>query len=1242
MSRLLMGMLKFIPLLCIYFFCQMPADVLADEWASITKLKKMHVTTTLVENNTALAVIVAPADDHYRLAVSLLQERIKGLTGVVLPVYPDDAIPEEVLRQHHVIALGNMATNRFIEKLYRQWQVILDLKYPGAGGYVVRSLHNPYGTARNVIFLGGSDDAGVAEAERVFAEGLQGKSVLSVGWLMKIKLGTDLKLPEIGANRKEWRVYSWMDSWRANNAGGYKPSTFFGWNSISVAGVLYYMTGRKEYLDTFKELAMPDPLNVPAMNKNDESFTDPLNPLVKNYHYRSHLVDCVYDLIEESPQFTDKERLFITNKLLEHQREYDPKHTYSVATPDRHAMWHMLSIYTGSRYFANSYPDIHWNTRIDNVRRGFRTFINNPFWGDDTLQWVATYLEPAFEFFVMDGAEEFVRSGTARSLMDGLEVMMSGEDSDYYNNSVPVSLLHKASYLLHDGRYIWMARQLGFDFDAFRIGQSYWPKMDLPVEPPVELVGKTKAYQLAESDWKSAGSPVSKSESFQVLSYRSGLGRNDDYLLLDGFNGLGAHPYQLNTLLKLRMFKGKQILDGNGNDIFVWRNGLVDDHVPRSAALKNHFETEGFAYILSEVPDMSSTHWQRHILYRKDKEAVVVDRITAAENGDFDVRSLWQMGGTVKKTSRPTQMVMASNGIRLSSADTLIEATSDKELIEQTSRKLLKGQSFSLANMFNKDFRLSVISSLADNVYFVDGNEPSLIASGDVTHEGTSVSAGFLAIDNASIFLAEAKELSVTGVVVFHADAPVTLYWDLKQKTVKVTSHTSVRFSLAAVGQREFTLPVGEHLLEGVTPDSGLLSRIKILVTQKYVLEKLPPKTNDAIPATTPVWKVDLKERVSDIQFAETESGKSMWVVSAGKESSTVTGVTDSGSINKTKKMDGVITSFHVANTANQSKSFAFIAGFKNDMVRAFSPDVRELWKFKADVDASFRIGDHYNAPWFTDPGPKFNKTGIFSLLVRDVWGSGNEEIVVGRPSTVEFHGLDGSLLGRTPIHWGNVTTLVSVKSGKTGKESQLLAGKYLADRAALTSISRLRKNMNDNTFSAVPSNVTNMHAFNLQGIYSIIVNDINNDGTDEVVYVIKGHWNEIRAYDGTGRYLWSRPFGPGKGEATSTSGALAALDLYGDGRKEIVVTTENGWMLVLDSQGKTLWQKKLSAAISALAVDEATKKIAAGCSDGSWSVFDGKGIVQQAGKVDSSVTKILLRENNLYLATDRGSILKY
>ena len=338
-----------------------------DGCIDYTKLKDLCIETTLFSNGRPTAAIVTPSSGRYDTAVRALQHRIVQCTGSKLPVLSDDEEgPGSLLVDRSVIALGNMNNSRFIETLYRQWYTLLDLRYPGPGGSVVRSLHNPFATGHNVILVGGSDDDGVAKAAARLSDLLTEGDPLRVGWIMDIELGEGMDPPDIGE-----QVYGWRDSWRVDSEGneiGYPPAGTFGWHPISVQAALYHMTGREKYLRKFIRLALPDPENIPEEVLTCSAFYSMEHPLVQNYHYHAHTMALLWDLIEESPLLSDDVRLRITNELRGHQDYIDADDTLCpLQGTSRHGLYDCLCVFTGSRYFSRYYPAPRWENRLGNM-----------------------------------------------------------------------------------------------------------------------------------------------------------------------------------------------------------------------------------------------------------------------------------------------------------------------------------------------------------------------------------------------------------------------------------------------------------------------------------------------------------------------------------------------------------------------------------------------------------------------------------------------------------------------------------------------------------------------------------------------------------------------------------------------------------------------------------------------------------------------------------------------------------
>jgi len=1230
-------------------FLLLPFSANGEIPASIHKLKKLYVNTVIIDKGKPKAVIVVPSNKRYSECVELIQDKIFELTGVRLPVISDTVIPKKVLSDRNVIALGNMIKNRFIEQLYRQWYCLLDLKYPGRGGYVVRSLHNPYGTGHNVILIGGSDDLGVNRATAVFIKLLKPGNPFRLGWTMKIKLGKGVHLPMLDVNSGGWKVFSWRDSWRRTKNGrttGYKPCTFFGWNPISTAGILYYMTGKRGYLECFKGMAMPSRKYIPKINRTNSAFYDPLNPLVKNEHYRSHLVDCVWDLIEESPLFTNKERLFITNKLLEHQWEYYPSGKYCKLNGSRHDLWRMLNIYTGSRYFLKYYPDPVWKKRIQNVRRAFDSFINNPTWGErDTLYWVSTSIEPVFDFFMLDGFKKFVQTGAARTMMLGLQALMTGRDIDDYNRYVSINLLHKAGYILNDNRYYWMARNLGFDFDVFRIGQSYWPAESLQFHPPNDLVDKITVAPLARTDWERVMTSVPLSQAFQVLSYRTGLKEKDDYFLLDGFCGLGRNPYHLNTIYNLRMFNGKELLKGYGNDVDIWLNGMVNSNVPRAAALKKTFCGDGLAFVKTVVPNMTASCWERYLLYLKNKAFIVIDRVEAKKTGAFDITCSWQLVGKTRTIILPSYTITTRSGVRLSSAEFPISSAGG--LVQgKISRKLESSQTIIFANIISTVHSPKSIYKIDKGAYLIKGRGKAFTSVNSFASGPISVEAEFAYIGQGLVFLSNAKSLSINGNILFQTNLGVDLVWHVKEHTLIIDSADKCSVIIPAAKKENcLSLDAGRHVLNLAGYRLDLPSEIiRAIGNLKIRPRTHPVSTSRGRPPELDwqaVWTLDLKKKITHLGISKSSGDNDLWVAAQEKSGSYIFKVSLDGKILKTIRRKAKILCFWPAKDQDQASAFALLVGYKDDYLEAFSKEGKSLWRVKTRVHRSFRKGDHYIAPWFTDPNPPYNMTGVYSILVGDIWNEGKEEIVIGRPCTVEFRELDGGLIARVATRWGNNTSL-SILRKRGGKPPLLLVGKAFTGRPGITGINCHYKNVSDNMFSSLPSGYTSMHAWHQRGLNHMIASDINGDGVEEVVYTLTGHWNELRVYDGaTGKPLWVQYFGPGRRGMHFITG-LKAVDVEGDGSKEIIAATKEGWVCAFDDEGQQIWRYRFENDVECMDISGLKSKLVFVLKDGFVYLLDNKGSIEKRGLSEAPIEVALASNDCVFIGTRLGALVNF
>ena len=322
----------------------------------VTRLKDLHLDTPLVSAGKPMAMIVVPPR-RYAAAVALIQAAVRERAGCELPVVAD-AAPEAALPLSGArILLGNRSTNCAIGGFYDACYTLLDLKYPGPGGAVVHSLHNPYGNGHNAVFAGGSDDAGTERAARLLAERLQALpkgTDLSLGWILDVRLGAGLTPPADARHAETWDA-----------SDGYGSTGYFGWNSLSKCMAMYFMTGDAAPAHQFLRLAFPDKQAFQEISDIDgERIENKDDPLAGAYHYNQHMTTLYWDLIEESPVFTDEQRLRITNAIarqLEHP-DYAREGIFRLQGPasnvsSRHGQWAAIGLLLSRTLLPEVLPD---------------------------------------------------------------------------------------------------------------------------------------------------------------------------------------------------------------------------------------------------------------------------------------------------------------------------------------------------------------------------------------------------------------------------------------------------------------------------------------------------------------------------------------------------------------------------------------------------------------------------------------------------------------------------------------------------------------------------------------------------------------------------------------------------------------------------------------------------------------------------------------------------------------------
>ena len=567
-----------------------------------------------------------------------------------IPLIVDTAPEAAVPILGNLILLGNRSTNRAVCSLYDLAYTFLDLKYPGSGGYEVRTLHNPFGDGKNVIFVGGSDADGVQAAARALVKRLDsmggGRGRLVAGRIMDIGLGEGLAIP------KEMND---IEIWEASRM--YGSSGYFGWNRLSKLMALYYMTGDESPVREFIRLAFPDARAIRELEECDgERIEDKRAPLSGPYHYSAHMMILLWDLIEESDLFTDEERLRITNAFSRQLEHRSGEGIYGAAAPppyvgDRHGDWAAVSLFCLGRYFQKDYPHPVWKRCLTAADRYFSALRQHGWFAgmNDHLFWYTSFYDPVLDYILLSGDRTAVENGNLGKVLATQEIVSTGLVEDWGVSASSLSFFNKAAYLTGDGRWLSYRDRTRMKTDLFRLGQSFWPGENLPPSPPTDRAGRWTIQKMPEPMWRARNNGISLANSFLWGSYRSSIGAGGDYVLLKGFNGGGRLPYHNCSVMELRL-GGATLLKGYRNQIQPSLDGMVEPEVAMDGSLLYHDVVGETATAVMEIPKLAFCNWRRTLAQRIGRYALIVDDLAFRVGcGNARLVTRWETPDTIRK-----------------------------------------------------------------------------------------------------------------------------------------------------------------------------------------------------------------------------------------------------------------------------------------------------------------------------------------------------------------------------------------------------------------------------------------------------------------------------------------------------------------------------------------------------------------------------------------------------------------
>ena len=1220
------------------------------------KLKDLHRDVPLVRDGKPNVAIVAPASGVYQAAAAAVQGAIEQRTGVKVPILSDDSPEAAVPIQANLIVLGNRSTNRTMNALYDLYYCLVDLKYPGPEGYVIRSVHDPFGDGHSVVIVGGSDavgvEAGASALAGILSKASSAQGELSIGWTMETKLGKGLELP---TDIKEF------ETWEASK--GYGSSGYFGWCSISKRMAMYYMTGDEFSAREVVRLSFPDAEAIKDIEEIDgERIENKHDPLAGFYHYNAHMAILFWDLIEESPAFTDEERLRITNAFARQLNHRKDEGVYGLTQPrpyvsSRHGQWSAISLYCLGRYFNKCYPHPVWAQCVRGGELAFGSLHEHAWVSgeSDNLFWYNTGIAPIFTYMVLTGDRKPLENGVLTGLLRGQEILVSGRVPDWALNSASMGFLNKAAYLTGDGRWITYRERTGVDTNVFRLGQSFWPDEALEPTLPDDLAGKWSILRLPQPAWDARASGLPLDQSFYIGSYRSAADATGDYLLLDGFNGASRNPYHTFDVLELRL-AGRTVLQGYHNQVLTSADGMVEPAVAMNAALRYSDVVGPTATAVGEVPGAAFSNWRRTLSQRTGRYALVVDDLTfRTDSQNMKVTTTWQVPGGAWDQKKQAVRIPAA-GFELRSCDVQDVRGGGVVTMSWTGAVKKDGHRvafYLIGQTAPKSASRLACTRVADNAAALALPEPAL----GVVGEHAQMKGDLVVLAEDHLY---GHALVSAGVddVLASSDVPVDLDWDFASgaANVVVAKQTTLRLSLTtadtlrvdgepakarhANGIYSIELSEGRHVLSGASPAaearSGLAAALERLLAQGQelraeALAPAGPRAEPTAPELPVAMTVQVGGKVADVIRIPSAEGPQLAVA----EGSTIHLLTSEGKEIRTLQTDGPIRVLRWWDEHN-----LLLAGCVDEKVIAFDGGGQRKWVFTSQMDpAVYEAAKTY---WFKSARGHEGIHGLFT----GAFDEGKSRCFVGSACTLEVLDETGKLVKRTPVFWGPGRMFLLV-AGRDGGRS-LLISRWPNGNDTLAVVSSKTLAATGRGYHGVPAGHSYVGGWTAQNRTGLFHEDLDGDGKKEVATTINGTWNRVTVYSEEGEPRYNAQFGPGPSNAPRAQMRdMDVADLDGDGKKEIVVGISEGLVVALTGECRKVWSTRLpSAPVSLQCVDPPGAKlprVVAGCDDGTVVALDEKGTLAGTGKVTGRPMHVVTLESPegpvVVLATDKGEV---
>ncbi|MBN1671250.1 MAG: hypothetical protein JXR37_09470 [Kiritimatiellae bacterium] len=583
------------------------------------------------------------------------------------------------VRQRNLLVIGNINNNRAVLALYAQFLAAANGRFPGPGRYVIRHLAEPFSPCRTAILVGASDAKGLAAGLARFVDLLKEKttaehSALPLPFLEFGDAAGTTRIP-----RGNHKFHDLQDAAYVFYTNGMPPSRY-AWNAIRSPDAAW--AAAREML-----------LKVIAREKGDYPIGGHYQFI---YGYQALRIALAHGILTGTELRALEEKLLTT--ALDSRDDYvkrwvaqikkpDPDGTFGCEDVGRHALSALVGHWLLLDYLVRFTPVAEpYASELNAVYRGFTRVMQN--W--DRNRRLPFARDPAGSLdcanmmlyaFMQAGIEDFVTNGTLRDMAHyyltnvnslwtdaGIGSYISAYNGSHLQSLAGGLAVRALAFFTGDRSLEWLQTQQFEESGTYRRGFNDRAHMclDQPEPfalpagadsgPPNHLAGfmtcPVDPYlwrTLYQRDQAVDPAGVTREKTYDALVFRDGWEPDAAFLNLKGIQGMSDDTalelHAVGTYTEL----GGQFLFGNSFLLAKWqRSGVsVDSGRPAKegelATLEASMAGPALALATSRVREHNGTVWDRTIVRKAKSWFLVLDDLTAREEGDYLFTAAWRI-----------------------------------------------------------------------------------------------------------------------------------------------------------------------------------------------------------------------------------------------------------------------------------------------------------------------------------------------------------------------------------------------------------------------------------------------------------------------------------------------------------------------------------------------------------------------------------------------------------------------